>query len=271
MKWSRRLQTIAEEVACGAPMADIGTDHAYLPIRLKQEGCCPHVILCDVSPGSLKKAGEDWDTALPGEPADLRLGDGLQVLRAGEAETVVMAGIGGILIAEILEHDPVKSSSFPRYVLQPRSHAGYLRWRLKLLGFSIIRERIAPEGSRMCEILTVSSAEDGNAANTAAGFSGKHPGETAENLQMSAGLAAFHALDPAVQAAFVYPDGLDPAEPYVRDYLNRQMEKQQKILTHQKQGAAADSDEMNRTRALVSRLQELSEGPEAERSGGENR
>lgn len=257
MKWSRRLQTIAEEVVCGAPMADIGTDHAYLPIRLKQEERCPHVILCDVSPGSLKKAGEDWKAALPGEPADLRLGDGLQVLRSGEVKTVVMAGIGGILMAEILEFDPVKTCSFPRYVLQPRSHAGYLRWRLDLMGFTVLRERIAPEGSRMCEILTVSSAGDGKAADA---FFGKKAEEAAEARQNTAGLAAFHALDPAVQALFTYPDSLNPAEPYVRDYLERQLEKQQKILMRQKQGAAAETEEMNRTRALVRRLKKLSEG-----------
>ena len=257
MKWSRRLQTLAEEVAEGAPMADICTDHAYLPIHLKREGICPHVILCDVSRGSLQKAEADWKNVLPDEPADLRLGDGLQVLREGEVKTVVMAGIGGILTADIMEHDLNKARSFSRYVLQPRSHAGYLRWRLACDGFQIDREQIAPEGRRLCEILTVSP--DFSAASGTKNSASRGKWQEENNQQNPAGLSAFHAIDLDVQSQFSYPDDLHPDEPYVREYLMRHLEKQRKILQNQEKAAdlQSQSEEIIRTRALITRLEKL--------------
>ncbi len=275
MKWSKRLETIAEEVTPGAVMADIGTDHAYLPIRLKQDGICPHVILCDVSRGSLDKAAADWHELLPGEEPDLRLGDGLQVLEKGEADTVVMAGIGGILIADILEYDIEKARSIPRFILQPRSHPGYLRWRLTEDGFTIERERIAPEGKRLCEILTVSAAKsispaapDSPAENCAgSGTAGESAdgdcsgderycntvdyNNAASELK---GLAAFQALDPAVQAAYAWPDTWRKGGPYVREYLALNLHKQQAILESQQKSAASDTSV---TEAMIARLESL--------------
>ncbi|MGN1381986.1 MAG: tRNA (adenine(22)-N(1))-methyltransferase [Eubacterium sp.] len=251
MKWSKRLQTIMDEVTGGAVMADIGTDHAYLPIRLQKEGICPHVILCDVSRGSLKKAEKDWKAELPDAEPDLRLGDGLQVLKAGEAGSIVMAGIGGILIADILEYDLEKARTFPRFILQPRSNPGYLRWRLDCCGFQIVHERIAPEGRRLCEILVVSPLSEGT-KNTAGNgiLQGDSPA-----VKMP-GLHAFQSLEPEVQAEYSYPDSLASGEPYMREYLEKELLKQEKILQNQKKSESSDSSE---TEAAVRRLQSLLE------------
>lgn len=153
MKLSNRLKLIADQIMPGETMADIGTDHGFLPIYLKKNGICPHVILSDISMGSLEKALEDCQWLIPEEEMDLRAGNGLQVLKAGEVDTVVMAGMGGNLITEILGDDPEKSHSFRKYILQPRRHIGVLRCWLAAEGYGIDRELLVRENRHLCEIL----------------------------------------------------------------------------------------------------------------------
>ncbi|MBQ1395935.1 MAG: SAM-dependent methyltransferase [Eubacterium sp.] len=157
IKLSDRLQCIADRVAQGETVADIGTDHGYLPIYLRQCGKSPRVIMSDISKGSLEKAIEKRRAERVREGCEARLGDGLDVLEPGEADTVVMAGIGGYLTIEILEWDIAKSRTFPKYILQPRKDPGVLRRWLYTHGYTIDREDIVTEGKRYCEILTVSS------------------------------------------------------------------------------------------------------------------
>ena len=85
---------------------------------------------------------------------DLRAGDGLTVLRPGEVDNVVIAGMGGVLIGEILGKDPDLTYSFRRFILQPRNQIGKLRKALADLGIGIVREQIAEEGKFLCVILT---------------------------------------------------------------------------------------------------------------------
>ena len=154
MKLNDRLQKIAGQIREGETMADIGTDHGFLPIALKMSGRCPHVILTDISEGSLAKALSDCSLYDPEESYDLRAGDGLTVLRPGEVDNVVIAGMGGVLIGEILGKDPDLTYSFRRFILQPRNHIGKLRKALADLGIGIVREQIAEEGKFLCVILT---------------------------------------------------------------------------------------------------------------------
>ena len=151
---SARLFAIAGEVNQGETMADIGTDHGFLPVYLWERGICPHVIMADISSGSLDKARENCSRSHPDQPFDFRLGDGIKVLQPGEVDVVVLAGMGGILMTEILETDLEKSWSYKKLVLQPRSNVGRLRHWLYNHSFSIINEQLVREGKYICEILT---------------------------------------------------------------------------------------------------------------------
>lgn len=102
MKLSDRLQLIADEINIGETMADIGTDHGFLPLYLLDSGKCPHVIMADISPGSLKKAEENCQLYDKTREYDLRLGNGIDVLADGEVDVVAIAGMGGLLICDIL-------------------------------------------------------------------------------------------------------------------------------------------------------------------------
>lgn len=113
MKLTPRLQKIADEIKPGETMADIGTDHGFLPLFLWEQGISPQVIMADISKGSLDKAAENCRLLAPDTDFDLRLGSGLEVLAPAEVDTVVMAGIGGNLICELLGKDLQNHGRFP--------------------------------------------------------------------------------------------------------------------------------------------------------------
>lgn len=155
VRLSKRLRAIADQVIVGKDAADIGSDHALIPIYLLERGLAPRVILTDRREGPLEKARRNLTAAgIDMDPADIRRGDGLQVLENAEVATVLIAGMGGLLIAEILSADIAKAHSFERFVLQPRTAAPELRRWLTENSFLITNECLAPEGQRLCEVIT---------------------------------------------------------------------------------------------------------------------
>jgi len=161
IKLSDRLEKIGKEINKGETMVDIGTDHGFLPVALWERGISPKVIMADVSEGSLNKAKENCRMLHPEEKFDFRLGDGLKVLENGEVDTVVIAGMGGILMTEILEADLEKTWSFKKVILQPRNNVGFLRHWLYNNCFKIINEQLVREGKYICEIITAIPVETG--------------------------------------------------------------------------------------------------------------
>ena len=97
---SPRLKTAADMVRKGVVAADIGTDHAYLPSYLVLSGICPRALACDLRKGPLENAAETLEHWNIADKITLRLSDGLDELSAGEADDIIMAGMGGILIAK---------------------------------------------------------------------------------------------------------------------------------------------------------------------------
>ncbi len=163
---SDRLKLIADNIEKGETMADIGTDHGFLPMYLLSEKISPKAIMADISSGSLAKARENFESflenrgegAVSGEP-DFRLGSGLEVLENGEVDAVVMAGMGGRLIAELLQKDFEKTCSFRKFILQPRNGQGVLRHYLYQRGFSVSGEHLVDEEGRICNIIVAHPPE----------------------------------------------------------------------------------------------------------------
>lgn len=157
---SDRLELIANRIENGETMADIGTDHGFLPIYLKLSGKSPKVIMGDVSLPSLDKARENADRYAASEDnMYFRAGDGLNILESGEVDTVVIAGMGGKLIRDILAADMAHTCSFKKFVLQPRIGQGYLRKWLCDNGFTITHEDVVKERHHIPEVITVLSPE----------------------------------------------------------------------------------------------------------------
>jgi len=162
IKLTDRLQVLADQIKQDETMADIGTDHGFLPIYLWENEISPKVIMADISPGSLEKARVNCYENYPDVKFDLRLGNGIQILENGEVDAVVIAGMGGKLMTEILGEDLEKSKSFKKLILQPRNGQSKLRRWLLENGFSIIKESLVRENKYICEIITVVPYVDEN-------------------------------------------------------------------------------------------------------------
>ena len=163
MRLSKRIYALADNVIGGDSVADIGTDHGYVPMLLMKQGKSPRVIMSDISEGSLAKARETFTICGLDKrvsESDFRVGDGLQTIGYGEVDELIIAGLGGHTIKNILADDEAKSRSFRRLVLQPRKHSGTLRYYLYTHGWDIESEDLAEEGKFACEIITAVPAAE---------------------------------------------------------------------------------------------------------------
>lgn len=146
-KLDKRLKMAADEVRPGKKVADIGTDHAYLPAYLIENGICPSAIAADIGKGPLENARKIVSASKElSEKIQLRLSDGLKEIQPDEADDIVIAGMGGILISEILSAAPWVKDETKRLILQPMSHAEDIRRYLCENGFEIIKEKACTDG-----------------------------------------------------------------------------------------------------------------------------
>lgn len=141
-----RLNLVAGFVPQGSLAADIGTDHAYLPLFLVQSGRCQRVIACDLRQGPLQTARRNVQQAGLEGKIELRLADGLDGVLPGEADCVIMAGIGGILTVQIMQRAQWLKSPGVTLVLQPMTDAALVREWLAEEGFALLDEHAALAG-----------------------------------------------------------------------------------------------------------------------------
>ena len=154
MYLSERLLKIAEDINCDC-LADIGTDHGYIPIFSVQNGACKRAIACDINEGPLKAARENIKQKGLGENIETRLSNGLEKIKQNEADTIVIAGMGGFLIRDILEQGKEKIGDKTILFLQPMVATAELRGYLTQNGYEIYKEKLAREGEKFYNILLV--------------------------------------------------------------------------------------------------------------------
>nr|WP_227767832.1 class I SAM-dependent methyltransferase [Zhaonella formicivorans] len=145
MKLSPRLQAIAALVQPGAALADIGTDHAYLPIYLVEQGITPRAIAVDVHRGPYESALAQVKARNLAEKIAVRLGDGLEPVSPGEAQVAVLAGMGSSTIQGILERSPQVVSRLQQLVLQPMVGAANVRRWLTEHNWRIAAEELVAD------------------------------------------------------------------------------------------------------------------------------
>lgn len=140
MELSKRLQAVAGLVTPDLKIADIGTDHAYIPIWLVEQGISPSAIAMDINQGPLEKAKEN--IALHGLTSRIktRQSDGMRQLKPSEAESVVIAGMGGGLVIKILEDVKEQDLGIKEWILQPQSELKKVREYLNESGYRIVDE-----------------------------------------------------------------------------------------------------------------------------------
>lgn len=150
---SERLRTVAHMVTEGSRVCDVGCDHGFVPVYLVQQGISPRVLAMDLREGPLSAAREHVAAyGLEGQ-IETRLSDGLHNYKAGEADSLICAGMGGGLMRRILEEDREKTESFRELILQPQSEIGQFRRFLRENGYGILDEEILREDGKFYQVI----------------------------------------------------------------------------------------------------------------------
>ncbi|MTH52451.1 tRNA (adenine(22)-N(1))-methyltransferase TrmK [Bacillus mangrovi] len=159
LKLSKRLSKVAEYIPEGSILADIGSDHAYLPCYAVIKGKAKNAIAGEVVEGPYRSALSQVKRSGLDDRIAVRKGDGLAVLETDEATCITIAGMGGGLIAKILENGKDKLGAARRLILQPNVNADLIRIWLINNGWELKAEEILEEDRKIYEILTAEKGE----------------------------------------------------------------------------------------------------------------
>ncbi len=160
MELSNRLKVISDFVGDNAVVADIGTDHGYIPIYLAKEGRIKHVLACDVNKGPLDKARMNIKRYGVEDYVETRLSDGLEKLEKNEVDTLIIAGIGGLLTEKIMERGKEILVTIDQLILSPHSDIDIVRKKLHSLGYRIRDEKLMKDEGKYYYIMDAVRGED---------------------------------------------------------------------------------------------------------------
>ncbi len=146
-----RLRAVADRILLDRPFADVGTDHAHLPIAAVCEGKVPSALACDIGEAPLEVARRNVRRFGLTDRIELRLGDGLSALGTDRPATVTVCGMGGHQIGQLLRRGPV--AGIERLVLAPNNAWAAMRAALAELGFGVVDEEVLVDGERIYLVL----------------------------------------------------------------------------------------------------------------------
>lgn len=152
---SERLMHIAQQVSNGQTLADVGCDHGYLPIWLVQKGCMQRAIAMDINEGPLQRAMEHIEREALGSYIQTRQSNGLEKLSPGEADAVIIAGMGGNLTIDILSRGEAIVRTLDQLILEPQSELSGVRAFLRENDYLIEAEDLVLEDGKYYPILRV--------------------------------------------------------------------------------------------------------------------
>lgn len=224
---SKRLQCMADKIEKGSVVADVGTDHGYIPAWLVQNGICEHVIASDIKAGPLQTAVNTAKNAGVGERVDFRLCSGLDAYKSDEFDTAIIAGMGGETVISILEACPWTKDK--KLIIQPQSKLPELRRWMHGNGFVITDAELVYDTGRIYLVWQVTG--------------GDISGEMATTM---VDLPLLEKRDPLLG---VYLDGL--------------IKRELKILKGMQKGAKVSEAELADHKAAIEELKKLKEETEA--------
>lgn len=228
MKLTPRLLEIANQVNKDSIVADIGTDHGYIPVYLIEKGISKKVIACDINEGPLDSAISYVAKKKLENNIPTRLGNGLEPVKPNEVDTVIIAGMGGILIADILEEGQEIADTIKTFILQPMVASDELRKYLYDNGFKIINEKLAREDNRFYEIIVATHGEE------------------------------------KIEDEIYYEVGqklIENKDPLLKDYLLKKIDKTKKILNSiEKHGNTEKNKKYKKLKQNLSKLEEVYNG-----------
>ena len=221
MDLSKRLTAVASLVTAGYTVADIGTDHAYIPISLVERGTVPGAVAMDVNRGPLERAAENIRShGLEGK-IRTRLSDGFSALECGEADSAVIAGMGGGLTIRILKEGAAVVSTLKECILQPQSEIEKVRAFLLEEGFLFIREDMVEEDGKYYPMMKVKPPQKGEEAP-------ENPGDRQESCR-----ASWSETELRYGRLL-----LESRHPVLREYLLREIKIKEQILSELEEKAS---------------------------------
>ena len=268
---SARLEAIVELAECGDTVCDVGCDHAHVPIRLIQTGCYRRAIGMDVIDGPLGKAAGNLALYQMEDRVELRLSDGLDAFVPGEADTLVITGMGGTLMEEILLRDPEKTGAISVLVLGPQSDPEKVRAALRRLGFAITREKLIFEDGKYYPVIRAESAvktgfstekTDGTHINCRIEEKDGIPGQAEADEQIDFGKKASFAPEISGEIRQEAEDRFGPVllgrrDPVLLEFLTRRTAVMEKILRSVRDAAQKSSDDPVLLQRHSAKIQEI--------------
>ncbi len=223
---SKRMQMVAGMVSKGNVTADIGCDHGFVSIYLIEQGICPHVIAMDVNEGPLLRAKEHIAERALESYIDVRLSDGIDKLQSKEAESIIIAGMGGKLVMKILSSHMDKVRELKEVILQPQSDLHLVRQFLLENGLDIVQEDMVEDAGKFYPCMK-------------AVFSGEKKDTYTEVEQ------------------WYGPFLLHQKHPVLYDYLLREKQTFEQIIEQIKQNAKKVDTEETREDTIQNRLRQI--------------
>lgn len=258
MRLDNRLQAVANLVPQGARLADIGTDHAYLPVWLWEQGRIASAVAGDIAPGPCRAARNTVAMYGAGKAIEVRQGSGLEVLKAGEVDCIAICGMGGSTIISILEADLEVAQAAQRLVLQPMAGAAGLRRWLVQQGWSLVTEDLVDDEPHFYEIIAVERAvhseceQQGNEPKAAGAQTGADSEMTCPQVETKAYSEAEYLLGPTL---------VRTGHPLLAKHVARQMKACEDLLNNMARSERAKlSAKYQQQEQLLAELQGFSGG-----------
>ncbi len=155
MQLSDRLRALSQMVSQDFVLADVGCDHGHIPIELVKSHRIPRAIAMDIGKGPLQRAAENIRAYGLEGYIETRLSDGVEALKPGEADCVLISGMGGPLMEKILTEGEEVLGSVKEIILQPQSDLPHFRVFLKEKGYSIVCENMIQEDGKFYPMMKV--------------------------------------------------------------------------------------------------------------------
>lgn len=223
---SKRLQCMADKIEKGSVVADVGTDHGYIPAWLIQKGICERVVASDIKAGPLQSAVNTAKSAGVEDKIDFRLCSGLDKYTEDEFDTAIIAGMGGETVISILEASPWTRDK--KLIIQPQSKLPELRRWMHENGYVIIDAELVYDTGRIYLVWQVRG------------------GESSETLP----------------TAVVDTQLLEKRDPLLGAYLEGIIKRELKILKGMEKASAANEEEIKAHREALEELKKLKEETE---------